>query len=99
MMSEFDMTDFSVLHYFLGLEVFQDDDNIFIVQNKYILDMLKKLNMLNINKISTPINISEKSCIIDGTTKINEHLFRRIVGRSIYLTHIRPDSIFSVSTI
>ena len=34
MMSEFDMTDFSVLHYFLRLEVYQDDENIFISQKK-----------------------------------------------------------------
>ena len=47
MISKFDMIDLGVLHYFLGLEVYQGDHDIFISQKKYTLDMLKKFNMLN----------------------------------------------------
>ena len=67
MMSEFDMIDLGVLHYFLGLEVHQDDRGISISQKKYMLHMLKKFNMLNYKTISTPINRGEKLCINDET--------------------------------
>ena len=65
MMSKFDNTNLSLLHYFLGLDVYQGDHGIFSSQNT--MDMLKKFNMLNCKPISTPINTSEKLCVNDGT--------------------------------
>ena len=47
MMSKFDMTDLGILHYFLGIKVYQGNHGIFISQKKCRLDMLKKFNMLN----------------------------------------------------
>ena len=79
MMSKFDMIDLDVLHYFFGLEVYQGDHNIFISKKKFMLDMLKKFNILNFKTISTPINTSEKFCINDWTSKTVERLFRKIV--------------------
>ena len=80
MMLEFYMTSLVILHYFLGLEVSQCDHGIFISQKKYMLDMLKKFNMLNYKIVYAPTNTGEKFCINDGTSKIDECLFRRIVG-------------------
>ena len=99
MISEFDMTNLGILHYFLGLEVHQGDHGLFISQKKYMLDILKKFNMLNCKTISTPTNTSEKLCINDGTSKIDERFFRKIVGSLLYLTHTRPDIMFFVSMI
>ena len=64
-----------------------------------MLDILKKFNMLNCKTVSTPINISKKFCINDGTMKIDERLFRMIVGNIIFLRHIRPEIMFCVSMI
>ena len=47
-------------------------------------DMIKKFNMLNCKTVSTPINIDEKLCLTDGTLKIDELFFRRVVGSLIY---------------
>ena len=95
MMSKIDMTNLSVLYYFLGLEFYRGDHGIFIYQ--HMMDMLKKFNMLNCKTISTPINTSEKLCINYGTQKIDEQFFRRIVGSLMYLTHTRPNIMLSVS--
>ena len=99
MMSEFNMTDLGILHYFLGLEVYQGGQGIFTSQKKYMLDMLMKFNMLNFKTTSTPINIGEKLCINDGTPKIDKRFFRRIVRSLTYLTHTRADNTFSISMI
>ena len=40
LMEQFDMTDLGLLHYFLGLQVHQSSNGIFIYQEKYALDVL-----------------------------------------------------------
>jgi hypothetical protein len=47
MIDEFEMTDIGELHYFLGIEVWQKEDSIFMSQSKYTWDILKKFIMLS----------------------------------------------------
>lgn len=99
MMHEFEMSDLGLLHFFLGLQVVQTRDGVFISQEKYASDMLNKYNMLNCNASSTPINANEKLYLKDGTTKANGTLFRGLVGGLLYLTHTRLDILFAVSLV
>ena len=96
MMKEFDMSDLGLLHYFLGLQIMQTDDGIFISQEKYAVDLLKRHNMLRCKSFSTPMNTNEKLSLSDGTTKANEKLFRSLVGGLMYLSHTRPYIMFPV---
>ena len=52
---EFEIKDLGKLKYFLGIEVANLRNNIFISQQKYILDLLKETNMLECKPIDTPI--------------------------------------------
>lgn len=45
MMKNFEMSDLGLLHYFLGLEVKQGIDGIFLSQRKYAIDLLKRFNI------------------------------------------------------
>lgn len=45
MMNDFKMTDLGLMSYFLGIEVIQGDDGIFIHQKKYAAEFLKKFKM------------------------------------------------------
>ncbi|XP_062075761.1 secreted RxLR effector protein 161-like [Humulus lupulus] len=45
MMKSFEMTNFGLMHYFLGIEITQKEDGIFISQKKYIDTLLKKFKM------------------------------------------------------
>jgi len=60
MMNEFEMSDMGLLHYFLGLQVHQTEEGIFLSQRKYARDLLNKFGMLNCKPAATPMNISEK---------------------------------------
>ena len=40
--SEFEMKDIGLMHYFLGMEVWQEDGHIFLGQGKYVVDILKR---------------------------------------------------------
>ena len=88
-----------LLHYFLGLEVLQREDGIFISQMKYAIDLLKKFNMLNCNVATTPMNLNEKLRVEDDTGMADAKVFRSLVGGLIYLTHTRPDIAFSVGIV
>jgi hypothetical protein len=65
--SEFEMKDLGMLHYFLGLEVWQRTDEIFLSQGKYIVEILKKFRNLDIRSMPTPMVMNLK--------KINEASF------------------------
>ncbi|KAG6476926.1 hypothetical protein ZIOFF_066174 [Zingiber officinale] len=56
----FEMSDMRILHYFLGLEVKQGVDGIFILQRKYATDLLKRIGLFNCIPATTPMNINEK---------------------------------------
>ena len=43
--SEFEIKDLSLMHYFLGLEVWQKLGEIFLTQGKYAVDILQRFGM------------------------------------------------------
>lgn len=87
MMKRFDMIDLGLMHYFLGLEVKQHADGVFISQKKYVADLLQRFNMFNCKVAATPMNMNEKLRQEDGTEKANAKFFRSLVGGLIYLSH------------
>lgn len=99
MMNEFEMTDLGVMKYFLGIQVKQSKGEIFISQEKYTEDLLKKFHMENCKSISTPMAANDKLRKDDGAKKIDAKLFRSLVGSLIYLTNTRPDIVQAVSMI
>ena len=60
MKKEFDMTDLGLMRYFLGIQVTQNNQGIFICQSKYATDLLKRLKMTNVNSAPTPVALGLK---------------------------------------
>ncbi|RVW26239.1 Retrovirus-related Pol polyprotein from transposon TNT 1-94 [Vitis vinifera] len=99
MKKKFEMSDLGLLHFFLGLEVKQVEDGVFVSQRKYAVDLLKKFNMLNCKVVATLMNSNEKLQAEDGTERADARRFKSLVGGLIYLTHTRPDIAFAVGVI
>ncbi|KAM0017627.1 putative RNA-directed DNA polymerase [Helianthus debilis subsp. tardiflorus] len=97
MEKEFEMTDMGLLKLFLGLEVKQTSKGVFISQEKYAKALVSKFGMEGCRGEETPMNANEKLCRDDQAEKVDEVMFRSLVGGLIYLTHTRPDLVFSVS--
>ena len=93
------MTDLGKLHYFIGREVLQKENCIFISQMKYATDLLKKFGMLNCKGAATPMYLNEKLQIEDDTGMTDAKAFKSLVGGLIYLTHTRHDIAFSVGVV
>ena len=53
--SEFEMKDLGLMHYFLGLEVWQRSDEIFLSQGKYTVDILRRFGMMDYKSMATPM--------------------------------------------
>ena len=97
MLKVFEMTDLGLMSYFLGMEVKQDHDGVFISQKKYAKEILNKFHMEDCKRTSTPMNQKEKFSKDDGAEKVDESQYRSLIGCLMYLTATRPDIMFSVS--
>jgi hypothetical protein len=53
--SEFEMSDIELMHYFLGMEVWQEEGRIFLGQGKYAADILSRFQMEDYRPMSTPM--------------------------------------------
>ena len=97
MMKKYEMSDMGLLHYFLGIEVYQEEDGVFICQKRYVEHILKKFGMAGCNPVSTPLVVNEKLRKEDGGKMVDETHFRSLVGNLLYLTATRPDIMFAAS--
>ena len=52
------MKDLGMIHYFLGMEVWQSADVIFLGQGKYAVDILKRFRMLDCKTVATPMELN-----------------------------------------
>lgn len=99
MMSEFEMSDLGMMHYFLGKEVVQSTYGIFISQKKYVQDILDRFKMQDCNPVSTPTEFGLKLNKDHDGKKVDNTLYKQIVGSLMYVTATRPDIMYSVSLI
>ncbi|GJX25947.1 putative ribonuclease H-like domain-containing protein [Tanacetum coccineum] len=97
MKGEFEMSAMGELTFFLGLQVKQKPDGIFINQDKYVQDMLKKFDMESVRTATTPYEASKPKSNDEPDDAVNVHLYRSMIGSLMYLTASRPDIMFAVS--
>nr|GEZ33283.1 putative ribonuclease H-like domain-containing protein [Tanacetum cinerariifolium] len=94
---KFQMSAMGELNFFLGLQVLQKEDGIFLSQDKYIGDILKKFGYSDVRSSNTPMD-KYNPWGKDGTGKdVDLHLYRSMIGSLMYLTASRPDIMFAVS--
>eukprot|EP00253_Pinus_taeda_P023258 PITA_23258 len=99
MKEEFEMTDMGLLRYFLGIEVDQNENGIFISQTKYVNEVLGRFNMQEWKAVITPTVMGLKLSKVDSSRDFDPSLYKSIVGSLMYLTATRPDIMFDVSLI
>ncbi|GJX05950.1 putative ribonuclease H-like domain-containing protein [Tanacetum coccineum] len=90
------MSSMGELTFFLGLQVKQQEDGIFISQDKYVAEILKKFDFMNVKTASTPIETQKPLTKDEGGADVDVHLYRSMIGSLMYLTSSRPDIMFAV---
>ncbi|KAG8492601.1 hypothetical protein CXB51_010050 [Gossypium anomalum] len=93
----FEMSDLGQMTYFLGMEVQQTQNGIFLGQKTFATKILSKFSMENYKPTSTPMAVGMKLSSQGDHDQVSESDYRSLVGCLLYLTATRPDIMFAVS--
>jgi hypothetical protein len=96
MKQDFEMSMIGELNYFLGLQVKQTTEGIFISQSKYAKDLVKRFGLDGKSHARTPMSTSVKiSSDLTGKS-VDPSFYRSMIGSLLYLIASRPDIAFSL---
>jgi hypothetical protein len=99
MQKEFEMSLLGELTHFLGLQITQYDDGIFISKTKYIKEMLKIYDMEGCKAVSTPMITGCKLSKYDTSLATYQKSYRSMIGSLLYVTTSRPDVMHAVGQV
>ncbi|KAL8125513.1 hypothetical protein AgCh_012979 [Apium graveolens] len=94
MHSEYEMSMMGELSYFLSLQVSQRIDGIFVIQTKYVKDLLKKIGMVDCSAASTPMSTATKLDEDKKRKNVDISGYKGMIGSLLYLTASRLDIMF-----
>jgi len=99
MQQEFEMSLLGELTYFLGLQVQQTKDGIFLSQTKYLKQILKKYGMEDYKPVCTPMVTGCSLSSNNESPAVNQPTYRSMIGSLLYLTGTRPDIMYAVGIV
>ncbi|GJX46997.1 hypothetical protein Tco_0272187 [Tanacetum coccineum] len=88
------MSSMGELTFFLGLQVKQKKDGIFISQDKYVDEILKKFGFIEVKTASTPMETQNPLLKDENGVEVDVHMYRSMIGSLMYLTSSRPDIMY-----
>nr|GEV56603.1 hypothetical protein [Tanacetum cinerariifolium] len=97
MHKNFQISSMGELIFFLGLQVKQKEDRIFISQDKYVNEILTKFGFSDVKTASTPMKTHITLLKDEKREDVDEHLYRSMIRSLMYLTSLRHDIIFAVN--
>lgn len=99
MKSEFEMSMIGELSYFLGLQISQKPEGLFLSQEKYLKEILKRFQMEDATRVSTPMVNGCKLSKNDTSPEVDQRLYRSMIGSLLYITASRPDIMHAVGMV
>eukprot|EP00253_Pinus_taeda_P032349 PITA_32349 len=97
--TKFDMKDLGQMHYFLGLEVWQQKGEIFLVQGRYATEILKRFRMGDYRPMATPMITNCKKTDASEDKDVDPTLYRQLIMSLMYLVNTRPNICYAVNTL
>ncbi|KAK2987733.1 hypothetical protein RJ640_016831 [Escallonia rubra] len=99
MTKEFEMTDIGEMSYFLGVEVKQMEDGIFMSQRKYAEQILSQFRMKDCNPVAIPVETGVELRIDSNRKSVNPTLYKSMVESLRYLTFTQPNITYAVGSV
>ena len=90
------MSSMGELKFFLGLQVQQRANGIFIHQDQYLEDTLKKFDCYSTKSASTPLETKKPLLKDENAEDVDVHMYRSMIGSLMYLIATRADIMFAV---
>lgn len=99
LVKEFEIQELGKLKYFLGIKVAHSLQEIFISQHKYIMDLLTDSGKLGCKPAEPPIEFNQRLGDNPEDSPVDKGSYKRLVGKLIYLSQIRPNIAYAVSIV
>ncbi|KAJ0520103.1 putative RNA-directed DNA polymerase [Helianthus annuus] len=96
---EFAMTDLGPLSYFLGISVTRSNNSLFLSQEKYAREILKRAGLTDCKPAATPVDTQNKLSNTHGSPVDNITEYRSFAGALQYLTFTRPNISYAVQQV
>jgi hypothetical protein len=96
MENEFQMSMMGEITFFLGIQVKQMKQGIFIHQAKYTKDLMKKFNMDGLKPVSTLMSTATSLDPDENSEAVDQREYRSMIDSLLYLTMTRPNIQFIV---
>ena len=77
--TEFEMKDLGIMHYFLGMAVWKNVNDIFLGQGKYLVEILKKFKILDRKAITTPMASNLKLLCDASLETVDATMYRQMI--------------------
>ncbi|GKG22071.1 uncharacterized mitochondrial protein-like protein, partial [Tanacetum coccineum] len=81
---KFQMSSMGELTFFLGLQMQQKKDDIFISQDKYVGEILKKFGFTEVKTASTILEIQKPLLKDEDGEEVDVHMYRSMIGSEVY---------------
>jgi len=94
--SAYTIKDVGMATYFLGIEISRSKSSTFLTQRKYILDILSDAGMTGVKPAKFPLPQGLNLSAIIGPLVFDPAVYKRLVGRLLYLTLTRSDISYAV---
>eukprot|EP00253_Pinus_taeda_P030003 PITA_30003 len=94
---EFEMKDMGLMHYFLGMEVWQRDGEVFVSQGKYANEILRHFHMDMCKPMETPLAGNWRKEDATSGEVVVATVYLQLVGSLMYLVKTQPDLCFAVN--
>jgi hypothetical protein len=92
MSREFEMSMMGELQFFLGLQIKQSKEGIFVHQAKYTMDIVRKFKMEDSMAMATPMSTTKSLDADEEDEHVDQKEYRSMIGPLLYLTATRPSS-------
>nr|GEU96809.1 putative ribonuclease H-like domain-containing protein [Tanacetum cinerariifolium] len=86
---KFQMSFMGELTFFLGLQVKQKQDGIFISQDKYVAEILKKYGFLEVKNASIPMETQNPLLKDKDREEVDVHMYRLMIGSLMIFTYLK----------
>jgi hypothetical protein len=90
LVEKFEMKYLGQMHYLLGLEVWQSLEKIFLNQGKYVVEILKRFDMLECKSMNTPMETNLNLLVDTSSELVDATMYKQIIGLLMYLMNTRP---------
>ena len=102
--AEYEMTNIGLMHYFLGLEVWQEPGwqepgHIFLGQRKYTIDILRRFRIEDCRPMSAPMITNWKKLHASEGELVDPTLYHQLIRSLMYLVKTQPDMCFAMNTL